>query len=177
MAGILKLVITGPESSGKSELARHLGQHFSIPVVPEYARIYLEEKGSGYDFGLVSKLAQLHWEFQQEFINLAEDIIILDTDLINYKIWQEVVYGKVDPWITEKITEESDHHYLITFPDIPWIRDSLRENKHDRKKLFELHRQAVESWNRPYKVIRGQGEDRFINARKHFKLLLPDKSS
>lgn len=177
MAGILKLVLTGPESSGKSELAKHLGQHFSVPVIPEYARIYLEQEGPDYDFDLVSKLARLHWEFQQEHIERATDIIILDTDLINYLIWQEVVYGRVDPWIANKIEEESDHRYLITYPDIPWVQDSLRENRHNREELFELHRQAVASRNRPYEIVRGQGDDRFSNARRQFKLLRSGKSS
>jgi nicotinamide riboside kinase len=172
MAGILKVVLTGPESSGKSELARHLSQHFSITFVPEFARIYLEREGPDYNFELVSKLARLHWEFQQEHIGKAKEVIILDTDLINYEIWQKMEFGKVDPWITDQIEEESDHRYLITYPDLPWVEDPLRANKFDREILFNLHRRAVLSRNRRLESIRGQGALQLSNAEKHFRRIL-----
>lgn len=174
MAGILKIVITGPESSGKSELARHLGREFSVPVVPEFARIYLEKEGPDYDFELVSRLARQHWEFQQELILQAKEVIILDTDLINYEVWQQVVFHKVDPWITARIREESDHIYLITFPDLPWVPDPLRENAEGRVELFELHKAAVQSRERRFEVVRGTGERRFRNGQDLFKLFLKE---
>ena len=171
MAGILKIVLTGPESSGKSEITKHLSEYYSLLQVPEFARIYLEREGPEYDFDLVSKMARWHWEFQQEHILKAGDIIILDTDLINYLVWQQVVFARVDSWISNKILEESDHRYLITYPDLPWVPDPLRENEDGSKMLFKLHVEAVQSRNRRFEIVRGIGVKRFSNARKLFEHL------
>lgn len=168
MAGILKIVLTGPESSGKSVMAQQLATHFKVPWVPEYARIHLEKAGPEYDYELVCQMARHHWEWQQEHIRQAKDIIILDTDLINYVIWQRAVFGRVDPWIMDQVACESDHRYLICFPDIPWESDPLRENPHGRLNLFDQHQQEISSRQRPHEVLTGNGAMRLENAKQLF---------
>ena len=125
MGGILKIVVTGPESTGKSAICRRLAEEFGVIQVPEFARIYLEKEGLDYDFTLVSKMARWHYEFQQEHIDRAKNTIILDTDLINYLVWQQVVFDRTDPWLQAQLERENDHKYIITYPDIPWQEDPL----------------------------------------------------
>lgn len=168
MAGILKIVVSGPESSGKSALVKDLAQHFKLPFVEEYARLYLEREGPSYDYELVSRLAREHWEFQQEQILEAEEMILLDTDLISYVIWQKVVFNKVDPWILKKLKSESDHRYLLCYPDLPWEDDPLRENRDNRNELFELYQQAITENHRPFEVVSGLNQARNDKARELF---------
>lgn len=168
MGSVLKIVVTGPESTGKSAICRKLAEEFGVIHVPEFARIYLEKEGPEYDFDLVSKMARLHLEFQQEYIHKADGIIILDTDLINYQVWQEVVFGKVDPWIKEQITKESEHRYLLTFPDIPWQEDPLRSPETDRESIYRRHLTEIEQKGRSFEIVDGSGEVRFLNAASAF---------
>ena len=168
MGAPLKIVVTGPESSGKSSLVKHLAEHFKIPFVPEYARIYLEREGSKYDFDTVSQIAKLHWKYQQDAIKEDRTLFLLDTDLINFMVWQEVVFGKHDPWIDRMIEQEAEHRYLICYPDIPWEPDPLRENRNNRSQLFDLHLNEIQTRSRPYRIVKGEGVERLAEAQKHF---------
>lgn len=172
MDHLKKIVITGPESTGKSWLGQQLAQDLGITYVPEYAREYLEKHGPDYDFKTTTQIAKAHKRHQEAFTSKERRIILLDTDLINFKIWQELVFGKVDNWITQSIKEEYNHCYLLTYPDIPWEQDVLRENPNNRLELLDYHIAEIEKRNRPYEVIRGIGDLRLTNAKKALKKLL-----
>ena len=51
-----KIVVIGPESSGKSTLCQDLSAYFKSSYLPEYARIYLENNGSQYTYQDVLKI-------------------------------------------------------------------------------------------------------------------------
>lgn len=165
MAALMPIVITGPESSGKSSLAQILGRLYDLPVVPEYARWYLERYGKQYDYARLCRLAQLHHSFQSSQLP-ARGPVLLDTDMLNYLIWSREVFGAVPDWISQAARRESQHRYLLTFPDLPWQEDPLRENPHNRQELFEQQRELLEQWQRPYQVISGTGLERVQNAVK-----------
>ena len=164
MAALKKMVITGPESTGKSALCRALAQHFGYTLIPEYARIYLEKHGAKYDYDLLLKLAKKHQAFQQMHLKTATKLVFLDTDLINYKVWSQQVFGKTHPWIAQEADKETNHIYLLTSPDLPWEEDSLRENPTNREELFELHLAEVKQKNQPFAIISGIGQARINNA-------------
>ena len=172
MTQLQKIVITGPESSGKSWLTAQLGAHFKAPYALEYARIYLEEHGSDYTFDTLEKIIHGHLAYQKKYVNQASSLVFLDTDLINFKIWEEVVFGKTHDFLEEAITQEQDHFYLLTYPDLPWESDPLRENAENREEIFELHKQEIEKLGRPYKVINGLMENRLGNALTELEDLL-----
>ncbi len=160
-----KIVLTGPESSGKSWLAQNLARHFiKTSWAPEYARIYLEEHGPSYTFESLGQIIKGHLTHQQKYIKQAEGLIFLDTDLINIKVWEEVVFGKTHDFLEEAIQKEKDHLYLLTYPDLPWKADPLRENPENRIDIFERHKAEIESKDRLYKVIRGQNHQRLANS-------------
>lgn len=165
MAALMPIVITGPESSGKSSLAQILGSLYDVPVVKEYARWYLERYGKQYDYARLCRLAQLHQSFQSSQLPLQGQVF-LDTDMLNYFIWSREVFGEVPSWIRQAARRESQHRYLLTSPDLPWQEDQLRENPHNREVLFEHHRELLERWNRPYRIISGTGLERVQNAVK-----------
>ncbi|MEQ9263246.1 MAG: AAA family ATPase [Owenweeksia sp.] len=175
MDGVVKIVITGPESSGKSWLSQRLAQKHNTPWAAEHARTYLEKHGPEYDFSTLRKIARGHKEHQQQIIEQARDLVFLDTDLINFKIWSRVVFQKEDPWINEQSRQEADHRYLILFPDLPWEKDSLREHPGQRQYLFNCHLEEVAQSKRPYRIIKGQGEDRFDHALEALNQLLITK--
>ena len=117
-------------------------------------------------------MAHQHREYQREQVPPAAPLGLLDTDLINYKIWFEEVFGHCPPEILEAIEQETSHVYLLCAPDLPWEPDPLRENPHDRGRLFELHRAEIEKLGRRYEIVHGIGEERLKNAEAAFKKLI-----
>ena len=159
-----KIVITGPESSGKTTLARQLAQHLKTQAVEEYAREYLNQLARPYveaDLEAIAK-GQLA---QEQAINTHESgILIIDTSLEVIKIWSEVRFGRVAPWILEALKKHRRDFYLLCQPDLPWEFDPLRENPNDRWLLYERYERELKSMQVPFATISGMGEQRFENA-------------
>lgn len=167
-----RIVITGPESSGKSTLAAWLAQEFELPMATEYARIHLEKFGAEYDESTVISMARQHLIHQREMVPVEAPLGIFDTDLINYKIWCDVAFSRCDASILRGIEQESTHVYLVCYPDLPWVADPLREHPHERLMLYERHLAEIRKSDRAYIVIRGEGEQRKDTAREAMRKLI-----
>ncbi len=170
----IRLVLTGPESTGKSVLTAHLAGRMGIPYATEYARVYLEQHGPAYDYDLLLTLARGHQRHQQAAVPPEAPLGLLDTDLINYKIWCEVAFRKCHPALIAALAQETHHRYLLCYPDLPWEPDPLREHPNDRLMLFECHRREIEAQGRRYEVIRGHGPARYRMAEAAAVRLLAD---
>lgn len=166
MSNLIKIAITGPESTGKSMLAKQLAAHYHALWVPEYARYYLQELGRDYDFDDILHIAQQQQQSQLAFEALSSNLLFSDTELLVTKIWCEVKYGRCHEWIDENLQQQHFDLYLLTDIDLPWEYDELREHPHQRKMLFGLYRQALEKHRFPYVIISGIGEQRLLNAIK-----------
>ena len=154
---MLKIIITGPESSGKTALCKALSKHFKIPSTEEYARGYLNNLGREYKEEDLIEIAkgQLQSETNSQ---------LLDTDLITIKIWSEYKYGKSDKWILEQIEKQKseNRYYLLCRPDIPWEADPLRESPLNRDELFKIYKREIEELGHDYLII--EGKNRFKNS-------------
>jgi nicotinamide riboside kinase len=167
----IRIVLTGPESTGKSALTHALARRFSVPSADEYARRYLETHGPDYDADLLLEIARGHRLHQQVCVPPSEPVGLLDTDLINYAIWFEVVFGQCPDEVLHAMERETHHAYLLCAPDLPWEPDPLRENPDDREHLFDLHRARIEHLGRPYRIIRGIGHARTTCAEAAYREL------
>lgn len=151
------VVITGPESAGKTTLAKALSEHLGAPYVEEYARTYLRGLERPYDADDLLAIAQGQVNtMRQAAIQSKAPYIICDTDLTVMKIWSEVKYGFCHPWIDKTLREAPADLYLLCRPDIPWADDPLRENPKDRPLLFDLYHTLLSSEQWPFACIRGQ---------------------
>ncbi|MEN8189897.1 MAG: ATP-binding protein [Thermodesulfobacteriota bacterium] len=168
----MRIIISGAESSGKSTLTRHLGELFGLPYALEFARFYLEEHGPEYDLELLEKMSLLHLDYQRRQVMPDTPTGIFDTDLINYKIWAEKVFGSVPRKILAGMEKERDHSYLLCEPDLVWEPDPLRENPHDRQEIFQLHLDEVIRLGRPYELVSGTGKTRLENGEAALRRLL-----
>ena len=142
----------------------HVAAALGLPFAKEYARIHLEENGHEYDYEMLKDLSHRHIAYQRALVPSSAKAGVYDTDLINYKIWCEVAYGKCHPEIIAAMKLETNHAYLLCYPDIPWEPDPLREHPNDRMMLFDRHVAEIERLGRPYHVIKGLGADREANA-------------
>ena len=160
----LRIVITGPESSGKSLLAARLARHFSTLWTTEVAREYLTEHGPDYGPKDLLLMAQLQAQQSQELAESSLDLVFDDTDLLTYRIWFLEKYGRPSPAM-EAMPLEGDL-YLLCTPDLAWTPDPLREypREADRQRHFELHKEYLEKEAKPYALVSGQGSARKMNA-------------
>lgn len=161
-----KIVVTGPECSGKSTLSQALAKHFCVQWVPEMARPYLDALDHPYSEADLRHIAelQLRTEVERALEHPSAGLLICDTDLITIRIWGEEKYGRSDPWIVKQTEERAYDLWLLCTPDIPWVYDPQRENPHDRDRLFEVYRQTLERLGKRYAVISGEEEDRLKQA-------------
>ena len=162
---MLKVVVTGPESSGKTTLCEKLSTYFKMTYAEEYARYYLTKLVKKYNQNDLLKIAKGQLKNEKKMISNGS-ISIYDTDLITIKIWSNYKYGNCNKWILDKIKKQQleNRLYLLCKPDIEWEPDSLRENRNNRDVLFsayidELTKNAVR-----YIII--DGDNRLNTAKK-----------
>lgn len=160
MSDTLKRVaIIGPESTGKSELAQQLAQHFQTEWVPEYARFYIDRLDREYeedDLLEISK-GQIAWENEKS--HYANDFLFCDTNLIVIKIWSDHKYGQTNSWIEKQLEERSYDFYLLNNIDLMWKPDPQREHPTMRDHFFEVYKNYLRENKLPYAVVSGyEGE-------------------
>jgi nicotinamide riboside kinase len=170
-----KIVITGPECSGKSTLSEALARHYGVRWVPEMARPFLDDLGRPYVEADLRAIAELQLRTEQELAEAGkrdgQPLLFCDTDLITIRIWGEEKFGRSDPWITEQTRTRPYDLWLLCAPDIPWVYDPQRENPHDRDRLFVVYEQLLRTLGKPYAVIRGHDGLRLDMAKDAMKEL------
>jgi NadR type nicotinamide-nucleotide adenylyltransferase len=164
MQDLVKIAITGPESTGKSQLARELASEYKTTWVPEYAREYIDRLDRPYTREDILEIARGQVRNEEIQAGKAVGMLFCDTELIVTKIWSEVRYGSCDPWILDQISRNNYALYLLCNTDLPWEPDPQREHPHLREKLFELYRDELDSRKFPYFVVSGIGRERLQNA-------------
>ena len=151
----MKVGIIGPESTGKSSLARYLARRYNGTYIPEYAREYVERKGStDVTWDELCEIAR--YQIKELESLSGEAIYFFDTELIVTKVWFDYAFGRVPEWLNENIHRFPMDVYLLTYPDIAWIPDPARSNGSDaiRKELFDRYEAEIQSLDIPYYIIR-----------------------
>ncbi|SMD42386.1 nicotinamide-nucleotide adenylyltransferase, NadR type [Aquiflexum balticum DSM 16537] len=157
-----KIVVIGPESTGKSTLSKSLAEYFNCPWVPEYARNYLEKLEGQYTFDDLLEIAKGQIREEETAIKKTENLLICDTDLHVIKVWSQHKFGKVHSWVEQQITDRKYDLYLLTDIDIPWENDPQREHPEPKQREYflEIYRNLVIDSGIPYQVISGSLEER-----------------
>ena len=160
---MLKIIVTGPESSGKTTLCKALSEHYNLPFTKEFAREYLTDLGKNYLQEDLLEIAKGQLENEQLITN-NQQISLHDTDLITLKIWSDYKYGNCNNWILEQIEKQKveNRFYILCSPDIPWQEDFQRENPNDRDELFAIYKKELERLGHNYFIV--EGEERFQRA-------------
>lgn len=169
----LRIAITGPESSGKSDLAKALAEHFDTTYAPEYARIYLEKNGPEYAYEDLDEICRGQIAEEEKALAATKRICFFDTDMLVLKIWSKFRFGRVSNVIEQAMSERKYDHYLLCKPDLPWSSDPLRESpsREERDVLFNFYKNELESGNYTYSIIEGQGDERLNSAVNALKSL------
>ncbi|NJN25545.1 MAG: ATP-binding protein [Cyclobacteriaceae bacterium] len=177
MKTIKKIAITGPESTGKSEITRQLAEHFSTSWVPEYARTYLDELHDPYQQKDLTAIAKGQLKSEALMLERANGLLFCDTELTVIKIWSEFKYGTVDPWIVSKCNENPYDLYLLMDIDLPWVFDKQREQPERRTYFFDWFLRELQLRGVNYAIVHGKGHERFKNATKVIEQFLHKPAS
>jgi NadR type nicotinamide-nucleotide adenylyltransferase len=172
-----KIVIIGPESTGKSTLCEKLATHYQTVWVKEYAREHLLQHGTDYSFENLLDVAKGQLAGEEAVINnrnaanlqpstLNLKPIFIDTDMYVMKVWCEFVFEKCHHWILNRIIERKYDLYLLCNTDAPWVKDELREYPDlvTRQKLYQHYKDIMVNQDVPWIDICGNYEERLQKA-------------
>lgn len=165
----LKIVVIGPESTGKSTLCEQLSAHYKTVWVKEYAREYLLKNGTNYTFENLLDIAQGQLQLEEAAaasLTTQHSPLIIDTDMYVMKVWCEFVFEKTHHWILNRLVERKYDLYLLCNTDLPWVKDELREYPDfiSREKLYHHYKDAMINQHVPWVDISGNYEERLQKA-------------
>ena len=179
---IKKIVIIGPESTGKSTLTELLAKHYRTEWCKEYAREYLLANGTDYSYNDLLTIAkgQVALEDSGELLVVSGQkktnnsplttynykLLFIDTDMYVMKVWCEFVFGECHPYIEEQIAERKYDLYLLCNIDLPWVEDELREypDEAPRIELYAIYKNILQNQSVPWVDISGNYEERLQKA-------------
>jgi len=171
-----KIVVLGPESTGKSTLSEALAKHYGIVDCKEYARQYLHDNGTKYNFEDLLTIAKGQLTIEQQAIQKAEQLfieklknkIIIDTNMYVMKVWCEYVFNDCHTFILDQINKRNYDLYLLADIDLPWSADEMREypDEKPRQELFAIYKDILINQNTPWGIVSGAGDERTQNAIK-----------
>jgi NadR type nicotinamide-nucleotide adenylyltransferase len=173
-----KVVIIGPESTGKSTLSQQLAEHYGTIWCPEFAREYLSVRGKDYTYEDLLNIAAGQLELEDNLLVKAKnDLYFIDTDMYVMKVWCEVVFNDCHTWILKQIANRSYDLFFLCDVDLPWVKDDLREypDLSFRKKLFKMYYDLMISCGSRWAVISGSYSERLQSAISIINTVFPNK--
>jgi NadR type nicotinamide-nucleotide adenylyltransferase len=142
-----RIVLTGPEASGKTTLAKALARNFRAAWLPEQARIYAEEVRRELTAADAELIAQRTIDADDAALAAGAPLILLDTDLISTVLYVRHYYGPCPPWIEAAARERKGDLYLLCAPDLPWTADGVRDRPAQRREMFTLFENAMQDFD------------------------------
>jgi NadR type nicotinamide-nucleotide adenylyltransferase len=163
---LYRIVITGPESTGKTLLAQTLSKKLNATWIPEYAREYVEHLDRPYTYNDVIEIASYQIAQERAYDEkITKGILIFDTWLIITKVWLDQVFRQCPDWICDHIRSSKIDLFLVCDTDLPWIADPVRENGGEkRNELFQIYCNEISTFGFKYEIVSGLGDLRTDHA-------------
>lgn len=172
---LTKIAVVGPESTGKSTMAKHLAQVLHTVCVPEYARYYCQHLDRNYT--LQDEINMFHGQLalEEAIISFAnQDVLICDTTILTVKIWCDHLFGDTPALVKSTIATRPYDFYLLMDIDLPWEDDPLRDFPDQREHFRAVWEQGLQALEANYMVVSGQGEERLQRGVEHVMKFLND---
>jgi NadR type nicotinamide-nucleotide adenylyltransferase len=184
---IKKIVVIGPEGTGKSTLCEQLADHYQTMWCQEFAREYLLTHGITYTYDDLLLIAKEQVALEEEYLlsivngqwSIANPLLFIDTDMYVMKVWCEFVFDKCHRFILDTIVERQYDLYLLCDIDLPWVKDELREypDLATRQRLYNIYEDQMINQTVPWVRISGNSNARLKKAISATDLLLKGEGS
>jgi len=161
---IRRVCVIGPECTGKTVLSEAIAKKLDTVWVEEYARAYLNRLSLPYNEDDLVKIAHGQLRMEDEWVIDANKVLVCDTNLYVIKIWSQFKFGNVNKIILDLIESRKYDLYLLTYIDIPWVSDPLREHPDRREELYNLYLQEMKNQSVPFVEIQGNEEQRLAKS-------------
>ena len=166
---LVKVVLFGPESTGKTTLSKQLARHYNTVWTPEFAREYLQKKWNNErktcEVSDLVPIAIGQMRLENRLAKRADKVLICDTDLLETKVYSEEYYGGFVDEKLNKASEENNYDlYLLTYVDTPWEEDDLRDRPGLRLEMFTAFENALKKHHKNYILLKGNKETRLKEA-------------
>lgn len=166
---MLRVSLTGPESTGKTTLATQLAAHYGTTLAPEFAREYLADSGPHYSPQDLEEIARGQLAAEATAVAEAEarghGVVFFDSDLLVIKIWFEHSFGTCPEWILDSIARQRYDLVLLMGVDLPWEPDPLREHPYLRQHFYDLYQRELREQMSNFAEVSGDYARRFAQAR------------
>ncbi len=160
-----RICLIGPESTGKTQLAQRLAEHFDTSWVPEFARQYAEAHANRLTYDDVEPIAKGELSQLPNPESRIPNPVFLDTDLISTVVYARHYYGRCPDWIVEEAHTRRADLYLLMDTDVEWKADAARDTGGEgREELFDAFRAALDEFETNWVIISGDWEERFRSA-------------
>ena len=165
---IIKIALFGPESTGKTTLAKQLADYYETEWVPEFARDYLQEKWEENQHICVADdmlpIAYGQVALENKKLASAKKYLFSDTNLMVTKVFSEMYYGFCDPLLNEAALEHDYDLFFLTDIDVPWEKDDIRDTPDGRESVFSVFKQTLIDTKKPFITLSGNKESRLAKA-------------
>ena len=158
-----KIIILGPESTGKSTLCAQLADYYKTCWCPEFAREYLQQTKGKYTYDDLLNIARGQLELEDTMLTEARNgLYFIDTDMYVMKVWCEVAFEQCHTWILKQIAQRQYDLFFLCNTDLPWAKDELREypDLATRKRLFTMYRDLLVNDGTKWAEISGTDAER-----------------
>lgn len=172
-----RIVLTGPECTGKTTLAATLAARFDAPWVPEASRRYVELVEPILSAETVEPIARLAMHLQDAALVTRPPLLVLDTDLVSTVVYARHYYGACPSWIEDEARARRADLYLLGAPDLPWAPDGVRDRPTQRAALFDDFARTLEGIGARVVVLRGEGEARTERAVRAVEALRRERAA
>ncbi len=169
---VKRVCVFGPESTGKTTLARNLAQRFNTQWVHEYARPLLEPQGGECFEADIPRIVRGQIAAEDALARQANRVLFCDTDVLTTTIWSQTLFGNCPTWIQEESGRRVPDLYLLLDVDVPWVDDTQRHLPHIRREFWNLCRQTLEANNRTWIEVSGDWETRLTTATQAVESLI-----
>jgi NadR type nicotinamide-nucleotide adenylyltransferase len=173
---IKKIVFYGPESTGKTTLAKVLAKEFDTVWVPEFARELLQKKynktGKACEASDIKQIVEGQLETENELIKKANQYLFCDTDPLATYVYAKVYFPEEDFSWLDKLNEDLNYqHYFLTYIDTPWEADDLRDKPHEREEMYDAFLNELKRRNKKFTILKGNLKNRTEQVIKTLKVI------
>jgi HTH-type transcriptional regulator, transcriptional repressor of NAD biosynthesis genes len=161
---VRRICLVGPESTGKTTLARRLARHYRTVWVAEHARCLLDHKAGVCEPGDIELIARGQVASEQALARQANRLLICDTDPLLTCVWSEVLFGRCPAWLEDLAAARRYELYLLLDVDVPWVNDGQRYLPHARQDFLARCVERLERLDRPYVRLDGHWDRRLARA-------------